>query len=255
MERETLMKLLESLSKNEVSVAEAADRLRHLPFAEMQFATVDHHRALRTGYPEVIFCQGKTPEQVVAIARKQIEHGETVFGTRASPAVMDAVAHGIPGVETNTIARCFWRKSRHWKKRTGVGGEVVVVSAGTADMPVAEEARCTVEVLGHPCTPVYDVGVAGIHRLFAHHDTLEKAAVLIVVAGMEGALPSVVTGLVPVPVIGVPTSVGYGANLGGLVPLLAMLNSCASGLCVVNVDNGFGAGFTAVRINTPRTSR
>jgi hypothetical protein len=249
MEREVLTELLEALSKNEISVAEATERLRHFPFAQMQFATVDHHRSLRTGFPEVIFCQGKSAEQVVAIAKKQIEHDETVFGTRASADVMDAVRREIPGIETNAGARCFWRKAPQWRLKEAIGGPIVVVSAGTADMPVAEEARCTIEILGHPCVSVYDVGVAGIHRLFAHHDTLEAASVLVVVAGMEGALPSVVAGLVSVPVIGVPTSVGYGAHLGGMVPLLAMLNSCASGLSVVNIDNGFGAGFTAVRIN------
>ncbi|MBD3314731.1 MAG: nickel pincer cofactor biosynthesis protein LarB [Chitinivibrionales bacterium] len=255
MERGTLVKLLEALSRQEISVEEATDRLRHFPSAEMPFATVDHHRSLRTGFPEVIFCQGKTPEHVVSIAKKQIEHDETVFGTRASGDILDAIRHEIPDIETNEIARCFWRKSSSWVEKTAIQGDIVVVSAGTADMPVAEEARCTIEILGHPCTAVYDVGVAGIHRLFAHHELLGRAAVLIVVAGMEGALPSVVTGLVSAPVIGVPTSVGYGSNLGGLVALLAMLNSCASGLSVVNIDNGFGAGFSAVRINSLHTQR
>jgi hypothetical protein len=155
----------------------------------------------------------------------------------------------IKGVEINETGRCFWKKSKHWKKRDNIKGTILIASAGTADLPVVEEARCTVEVLGHPCAMLSDVGVAGIHRLFAHQKELHDASVVIVVAGMEGALPSVVAGLVACPVIAVPTSVGYGSHLGGLVPLFAMLNSCASGLTVVNIDNGFGAGYAAVLMN------
>jgi hypothetical protein len=224
-------------------------KLSNLPFEDMGFARVDHHRALRKGYAEVIFCQNKTPQQVLAISKSLMAHGETVFGTRASKETLDLVKRKINGVEINATGRCFWKKSKHWKKKGAIKGAIVIASAGTADLPVVEEAKSTVEVLGHPCKILNDVGVAGIHRLFAHYQELHDASVIIVVAGMEGALASVVTGLVACPVIAVPTSVGYGSHLGGLVPLFAMLNSCASGLTVVNIDNGFGAGYAAVLMN------
>jgi hypothetical protein len=221
-----------------------------MPFHDLGFAKVDHHRALRVGSPEVIYCEGKTVAQVVDIVREQVAHDETVFGTRASADTISAVTGQFSGVEVNAAARCFWRKSSTWKKKENVKGTIVIASAGTSDAYAVEEARCTVEILGHPCALVQDVGVAGIHRLIAHRPQLQEASVIIVVAGMEGALPSVVAGLVSCPVIGVPTSVGYGAHLGGMVPLFAMLNSCASGLTVVNIDNGFGAAYAAVRMNT-----
>ena len=256
MEKAHLSTLLEQLYNRSLSVEEALVQLKDLPFKDLGFAKVDHHRALRTGYPEVIFCQSKTPEQVVAIARTQIEHGETVYGTRADEEVQQAVRSAIDGVEIDTLGRCFWKKSPHWKPREKVRGEIVVCAAGTADMKVLLEAQRTLEILGHPCKAVSDVGVAGIHRLFSYREVLQNASVIIAVAGMEGALPSVIAGYVSCPVIGVPTSVGYGSHLNGMVPLFAMLNSCSSGLTVVNIDNGFGAACAAASINecrgTPR---
>jgi pyridinium-3,5-biscarboxylic acid mononucleotide synthase len=247
MEKELLQKLLSQVAGRSLSVEAALDKLKHLPFEDLGFATVDHHRALRKGYPEVIFCQNKTPQQVVAIALSQVKHGETVFGTRADRKVLDAVSGGVAGVEIDETARCFWRKSKTWKKSASKGS-VVICSAGTADLPVVAEAARTAEILGVAPVMLKDVGVAGIHRLFSYKEILHKASVIIAIAGMEGALPSVIAGYVSCPVIGVPTSVGYGSHLGGMVPLFAMLNSCASGLTVVNIDNGFGAACAAVAI-------
>jgi len=250
MEQRTLSELLQALFERTIDVEEAMKRLSDMPFHDLGFAKVDHHRPLRTGYPEIIFCQGKSAAQVTAIAGEQIKHGETVFGTRASEEIIGAVERQFGDIEVNRTGRCFWKKSAAWTMKEDVKGTILIVSAGTADASVVEEARCTVDVLGHPCSTLQDVGVAGIHRLFAHREELLTASVIIVVAGMEGALPSVVAGLVRCPVIGVPTSVGYGAHLDGMVPLFAMLNSCAAGLTVVNIDNGFGAACAAVRINT-----
>jgi hypothetical protein len=249
MEHDSLREILTAVSGQSVSIEEAMKKLSNLPFEDMGFARIDHHRALRKGYAEVIFCQNKTPQQVAEISKNMIAHDETVFGTRASMETLDLLEKEIEGVELSRSGRCFWKKSKHWKKKDKVKGSILITSAGTADLPVVEEAQCTVEVLGHPCMVLNDVGVAGIHRLFAHKSELLEASVIIVVAGMEGALPSVVAGLVACPVIAVPTSVGYGSHLGGLVPLFAMLNSCASGLTVVNIDNGFGAGYAAALIN------
>jgi len=245
MDTEQLVELLKKVANHSVSVENAEQKLRELPFHDMGFAKIDHHRAMRTGYPEIIFCQNKSVEHIVKIAQAQIAYGETVFGTRAEPEVLEAVAAHCDTVEVNTLGRCFWSKAKTWKKKELSRGNIVIAAAGTADVPVAEEAKSTVEILGHSCTAVYDVGVAGIHRLLAHKDVLLKASVIITIAGMEGALPSVIAGLVSCPVIGVPTSVGYGSHMNGMVPLFAMLNSCASGLTVVNIDNGFGAGFAA----------
>lgn len=249
MEHESLREVLKAVSEKSTTIDAALKKLAGLPFEDMDFARVDHHRALRKGYAEVIFCQSKTARQVLEISKSLMAHGETVFGTRASKDTVDMVKKEIKGVEISEAGRCFWKKSKHWKRRDNVKGTIVIASAGTADLPVVEEAKCTVEVLGHPCRVINDVGVAGIHRLFAHKHELDTASVVIVVAGMEGALPSVVAGLVACPVIGVPTSVGYGSHLGGLVPMFAMLNSCASGMTVVNIDNGFGAGYAAVLMN------
>jgi NCAIR mutase (PurE)-related protein len=251
MEQKKLTELLESVYGRKTDVAEAVRQLSSLPFTDMGFAKIDHHRALRTGYPEVIFCQGKSTEQIVSIAGEQISHDETVFGTRASQEVIGSVKEKYPEIETNIPGRCFWKKSLSWKKKDNTRGLIVIASAGTSDSPVVEEAKCTLDILGHSSEKLQDVGVAGIHRLLAHGDLLMKASVIIVVAGMEGALPSVVAGLVSCPVIGVPTSIGYGAHLNGLTPMFAMLNSCASGLTVVNIDNGFGAACAAVRMNSP----
>jgi pyridinium-3,5-biscarboxylic acid mononucleotide synthase len=246
MENESVRRLLAAVAGGTMSVDEGMRLLRDLPFSDIGCAKIDHHRALRTGFPEVIFCQGKTSEQVVAIVQRQIEHGETVFGTRASEKTLHAVREQFPAVTVNEIGRCFYRSTRRRRRASKARRPIVIAAAGTADLPVAEEARCTVDVLGGSAVLLYDVGVAGIHRLLAHRDELDQAAVVVVIAGMEGALPSVVAGLVSCPVIGVPTSVGYGSHMGGLVPLFAMLNSCASGLTVVNIDNGFGAAYAAV---------
>jgi hypothetical protein len=251
MDAQSLTALLKSVRTGSVSINDALSKLRDLPFTDTGFAKIDHHRALRKGAPEVIFCQNKTPAQVCAIVKIQVARHETVLGTRADRDVLDAVRTEYPAVAINEAARCFWIKAKQWKPKPlrQVKGAIIIATAGTADTPVAEEARCTIELLGHPCKALYDVGVAGIHRLFASKAELDAASVVIAVAGMEGALPSVVAGLVRCPVIGVPTSVGYGSHLGGLVPLFAMLNSCASGLTVVNIDNGFGAGYAAVAMN------
>jgi NCAIR mutase (PurE)-related protein len=245
MEKPHLQKLLSRVANNSLSVNQAAEKLKHLPFEDLGFATVDHHRPLRKGYPEVLFCQNKTPRQVVAIVKAQINHGDTVFGTRADPAMLAAVKKAVPGIVADETGRCFWKKSGTWKKLAATG-RIVICSAGTADSPVVAETQRTVEILGHTPVMLKDVGIAGIHRLFSHRDVLHKASVVIAIAGMEGALPSVIAGYVSCPVIGVPTSVGYGSHLGGMVPLFAMLNSCASGLTVVNIDNGFGAACAAV---------
>ena len=241
--------LLEQLFNQQISIDDALTSLKDLPFQDLGFAKIDHHRSLRKGYPEVIFCQSKTPDQVVSIAKAQILHGETVFGTRATDTVLDEVKREIPDAVIDRLARCFWLKSVSWKPLSATRGTIVICAAGTADASVSLEAQRTVEILGHPCTVLSDVGVAGIHRLFAHRDILQEASVVIAVAGMEGALPSVIAGYVSCPVIGVPTSVGYGSHLNGMVPLFAMLNSCAAGLTVVNIDNGFGAACAAAAIN------
>jgi NCAIR mutase (PurE)-related protein len=249
MEKSHLQKLLSQVANHYLSVNHAIDKLKHLPFEDLGFATLDHHRPLRKGYPEVIFCQNKTPVQIVAIVKALVRHGDTVFGTRANPAVLAAVKKAVRGIAIDKQGRCFWKKSKTWKKQT-LSGTIVICSAGTADLPVVAEAQRTVEILGHTPVILKDVGVAGIHRLFSHREILHKASVVIAIAGMEGALPSVIAGYVSCPVIGVPTSVGYGSHLGGMVPLFAMLNSCASGLTVVNIDNGFGAACAAVAMVT-----
>jgi NCAIR mutase (PurE)-related protein len=249
MDNASLTALLGQLYDRSLSVDEAMAQLKDLPFRDLGFAKVDHHRSLRKGYPEVIFCQSKTPDQVVRIALAQCEQGETVFGTRANNDVLEAVRAAIPDVETDPLGRCFWKKSSSWKPREKVIGEIVICAAGTADLRVSSEAQRTLDVYGHSYRTLSDVGVAGIHRLFAHREVLEKASVILAVAGMEGALPSVIAGYVSCPVIAVPTSVGYGSHLGGMVPLFAMLNSCAAGLTVVNIDNGFGAACAAAAIN------
>ena len=225
---------------------DAVERLRHLPFEDLGFAKVDHHRALRQGMPEVIFAQGKTPRQVAEIFRRLAEHGGNVLATRATEEQYAAVAAKVDRAEYRPLARAIVLKRD--RKRYGKG-VIAVVSAGTSDIPVAEEAVVTAELMGNKVQHIYDVGVAGIHRLLAHRGALGQARVIVVCAGMEGALPSVVGGLVGVPVIAVPTSVGYGAAFEGLAALLGMMNSCASNVSVVNIDNGFGAGYVASLIN------
>jgi len=218
--------------------------LRDLPFRELGFATVDHHRALRCGFPEVIYCRGKTTAQIVAIAREILARDSDLLATRATPEIHKAIRKVERRATWHEAARCVTVGGRP----PGGRGYVLVISAGTADIPVAEEARVTAEAMGARVRTLYDVGVAGLHRLLAHRSLIMDARVLVVVAGMEGALPSVVGGLVRRPVIAVPTSVGYGANFEGLAPLLGMLNSCASGVTAVNIDNGFSAGYTAALI-------
>ena len=248
MAPEHLRELLEGVRSGRHSVEEALRRLETLPLEVLEGATVDHHRHLRTGIPEVIFCQGKTVEQILAIVRAMKERGGPILGTRAQEGVHRALQEA--GIEHRYFpqARLFWVETATHPPAQKVG-LVAVVAAGTADLPVAEEAALTLEFLGSQVERIYDVGVAGIHRLLHNLSTLRQARVVIVVAGMEGALPSVVSGLVAAPVIGVPTSIGYGVHFGGLAPLLTMLNTCAPGLAVVNVDNGFGAAAIAHKIN------
>ncbi len=250
MNAETLKKLFAQVRSGKLSPDEAVERLRHLPFEDLGFAKVDHHRALRQGMPEVIFAQGKTPQQVAEIFLRLAAHGSNVLATRATEEQYAAVAAAFPDhapqVEFRPLARAIVLQRD--RKRHGKG-VIVVVSAGTSDIPVAEEAVVTAEIMGNKVQHIYDVGVAGIHRLLAHREALAKARVIVVCAGMEGALPSVVGGLVGVPVIAVPTSVGYGAAFEGLAALLGMMNSCASNVSVVNIDNGFGAGYVASLIN------
>lgn len=245
MDAVRLKKLLSDVRDGHCSVEKALGDLRHLPFEDLGFAKVDHHRSIRCGFPEVIYCQGKQTDQVVTIARHRLAGGGNLLGTRATPEVAAAVAKAIPESRYNALARTFTVRRQPPEQRSGF---VAVVCAGTADMPVAEEARETCEIMDQPTRQFYDVGVAGIHRLLAHSVELCQARAVIVCAGMEGALPSVVGGLVACPVIAVPTSVGYGAHFGGLAPLLTMLNTCASGVSVVNIDNGFGAGYIAALI-------
>lgn len=242
-----LRRLLEEVREGRVSTEEALGRLKTLPFEELEFATVDTHRSLRQGFPEVIFGEGKTVAQIKAIIKSLLKHGENVLVTRADAKKGRGLKKAFPRGEYRRAARTFFVKS-HEVQKAG-NGTVLVICAGTSDVPVAEEAAVTAECMGNHVARVYDVGVAGIHRLLHKKHELMTANVLIAVAGMEGALPSVVAGLVSRPVIAVPTSIGYGANLGGVTTLLAMLNSCAAGISVVNIDNGFGAAYVASLIN------
>jgi hypothetical protein len=246
MHERELEKLLELVRAGELAPAKAAERLKHLPFEDLGFAKVDHHRALRVGMPEVIFGQGKTPIQLAQIFSKLAKHDGNVFATRADKKQFAAVKKKVRGVQYREEARAIVLTRD--KKKYGKG-IIAVVSAGTSDIPVAEEAVVTAEVMGNDVERLYDVGVAGIHRLLANRGVLARARVVIVCAGMEGALPSVVGGLVGVPVIAVPTSIGYGASFKGVAALLGMMNSCASNVSVVNIDNGFGAGYVASLIN------
>ncbi len=246
MNAHALRQLFDQVRKKRLSPDDAVERLRHLPFEDLGFAKLDHHRALRQGMPEVIFAQGKTPRQVAEIFTRLAAHGGNVLATRASEEQYEAVAASVPRAEYRSLPRAIVLQRDRKKRGKGV---IVVVSAGTSDIPVAEEAVVTAELMGNNVQHIYDVGVAGIHRLLAHRGALAKARVIVVCAGMEGALPSVVGGLVGVPVIAVPTSVGYGAAFEGLAALLGMMNSCASNVSVVNIDNGFGAGYVASLIN------
>ncbi len=246
MTPEQLRALLEAVRAGSLEVEQALQRLRHLPFEDLGFAKVDHHRALRQGMPEVVFAQGKTPEEVAGIAERLLEQSPNLLITRADPPAAERVARLCTEAEYFPRSRAL----RIWRDRAIRGkGKIAVVSAGTSDLPVAEEAQVTAEVMGNQVEGIHDVGVAGIHRLMSSRQRLAEARVIVVCAGMEGALPSVVGGMVGCPVIAVPTSVGYGASFRGLAALLAMLNSCASNVTVVNIDNGFGAGYVAALIN------
>ena len=250
MNASQLKTLLEQVATGQVPAADAerlvAAAMRERPFEDLGFARVDHHRALRQGFPEVVLGLGKTPAQVAAISREIVGRGSTLLVTRAPLETYEAVKALVPEAVYEATARLITLKQQDVAPGHG---RILVVAAGTSDMPVAEEAACTAELMGNEVGRLYDVGVAGLHRLLHERKTLAEARVLIVVAGMEGALPSVVSGLVSVPVIAVPTSIGYGASFGGIAALLGMLNSCASGVSVVNIDNGFGAANIASLIN------
>ncbi len=246
MEPDAIRKLFEQVKRGQLSPDEAVQKLKHLPFENLGFANVDHHRALRSGMAEVIFSPGKAPQHLASIFASVAKHGHNVLATRATQEQFRAVKRKLRRAEYDDSAHAIVLRQDatvHGK------GKIVVISAGTSDIPVASEALLTAELMGNDVEHVFDVGVAGLHRLLARRDLLAQARVLIVCAGMEGALPSVVGGLVGVPVIAVPTSIGYGASFQGLAALLGMLNSCASNVSVVNIDNGFGAGYVASLIN------
>jgi NCAIR mutase (PurE)-related protein len=246
MRRDRVKALLAEVASGQRTVDEALSQLDSAPVDDLGFATVDTHRALRQGYPEVVFGQGKTPAQVVAIAERLATGGDGFLVTRAEPAVQSALAARFPTAEVNALGRTVLLRAT--QPRAKGQHLVAVVTAGTSDLPVAEECAVTLDAMGHPVQRITDVGVAGIHRILARRETLADAAVVIVVAGMDGALPSVVGGLVRRPVIAVPTSIGYGSAFQGLAPLLTMLNSCAAGVTVCNIDNGFGGAVAAGRI-------
>ncbi len=246
MDKSYLTTLLKSVRAGRISIETALSRLRHLPFEDVTYAHIDHHRHLRHGMPEVIYCEGKTLEQIIGIAKRMLKAGSDILATRASEAVYRSVKKLDRRAVYHKASRTIEIRHREKKHTKGI---ILVLTAGTSDIPVAEEAAVTAEMLGSTVRTVYDVGVAGIHRVLSKRDLLDSARVIVVVAGMDGALPSVVGGLVDKPVIAVPTSVGYGAGFQGLAPLLTMLNSCASGVAVMNIDNGFGAGVLAHRIN------
>lgn len=245
MDPEYIRAILQEVQNGHMDIEQALKKLKTFPYDDLGFAKVDHCRHLRQGFPEVVYCAGKTPEQVVKILASLATTEQNILATRASKEIFEQVAKFFPQAIYHEQARLIVIKRKDVKAR----GCILVISAGTSDLPVAEEAALTAEIMGNKVERLYDVGVAGIHRLLVNQELLFKAKVIIVVAGMEGALASVVGGLVDKPVIAVPTSIGYGANLGGLAALLTMLNSCAAGVSVVNIDNGFGAGYMASLIN------
>lgn len=250
MDINNLRNVLQDFHASRLSLDEAVDKLKILPYEDLDFVKIDHHRMIRQGFPEVIFCQGKTAEQVATIMKSLSVHNQSVLATRATDAMYAAVKAVVPDAQYYEVAKIIFVK--HDNIEPDSERFVLVMTAGTSDIPVAEEAAVTAEIMGNRVERVYDVGVAGIHRLFAQQDMIQKANVLIVAAGMEGALVSVVGGMVAKPVIALPTSIGYGANFNGLAALLSMLNSCAAGVSVVNIDNGFGAGRLASIINKMR---
>ena len=247
MDSERLVQLLEEVREKKLSISQAVAQLRHMPYEDLGFAKIDHHRAIRQGFPEVILGEGKDPKDIAAIIRALRRHKNNILFTRVSSEKMTALKATVAGLRYHATARAAtWIAKPIATKGKGV---VLVVCAGTSDIPVAEEAILTATLMGNCVEKLFDVGVAGIHRLLENRPRLDQAAVVIVVAGMEGALPSVVAGMIDKPVIAVPTSIGYGASFIGLAALLGMLNSCAAGVTVVNIDNGFGAGFAASLIN------
>jgi hypothetical protein len=249
MDHQLLAEILQSVADGQLDVPDAITKLRHLSFEDIEFAHIDHHRSLRKGFPEVIFGQGKTADQVIGIMEKITQQENILLVTRIEPQKADAVITRFPDAVYHPDARMIvWML----KKPEVIGrGTILIISAGTSDIPVAKEAFLTAQAMGNRVETIFDVGVSGLHRLLSHREAIQKASVLIVVAGMEGALPSVVAGMISRPVIAVPTSVGYGVSLGGLTALFAMLNSCSSNVAVVNIDNGFGAGYVAAMINRP----
>ena len=249
MDKNLLLKILESIAQGRISAEDGAEKLQHMAYEDITYAHVDHHRSLRKGFPEVIFGEGKTADQIAGIMEKMMDQENIILVTRTSQQKADVVLARFPQAVYHADARMIVMELQP-VPLTG-RGLVLIISAGTSDIPVAQEAYLTARAMGNTVETIFDVGVAGIHRLLNHKTLIDQAAVLIVVAGMEGALPSVVAGMVDRPVIAVPTSIGYGVNLGGLTALFAMLNSCSSNVAVVNVDNGFGAGYMAAMINRP----
>lgn len=247
MDKDKLKQLLDLVASGKLSVEDAASKLSHLSFEDIEYAHIDHHRSLRKGFPEVIYGQGKTAEQISGIMEKMAPHEDIILVTRIDEQKAKHVIACFPDAVFHQSAQMIVLKNKPIQKHGK--GKILVLSAGTSDIPVAREAFLTADAMGNEVESVFDVGVAGIHRLFNHKDLIDQASVLIVVAGMEGALPSVVAGMVSKPVIAVPTSIGYGVSFGGLTALFAMLNSCSSNVAVVNIDNGFGAGYIASMIN------
>ncbi|RJP80511.1 MAG: nickel pincer cofactor biosynthesis protein LarB [Desulfobacteraceae bacterium] len=247
MNIESLRQILEQVASGKSAVDHALEKLKHIPFQDIDFAHIDHHRSMRKGFPEVIFGQGKTADQIIGILKQMVDHEKIVLVTRVETDKAEIILKQFPDCTYHDDARMVVYAAS--EPVINGRGSILVLSAGTSDIPVAREAFLTAKYMGNPVETIFDVGVAGIHRLFHYHEKIKNAAVLIVVAGMEGALPSVVAGLVERPVIAVPTSIGYGASFGGVTALLGMLNSCSSNVAVVNIDNGFGAGYMASTIN------
>jgi NCAIR mutase (PurE)-related protein len=248
MYKEKIEQLLLAVKNQQMAVEEALQYLQNLPYEDLGFANLDHHRTLRKGFPEVVFCQNKQTEQASKIICRLAQEND-VLATRATREIFERVRETMPHAEYNELAATITVQHHERERKPVTDKKILVITAGTSDIPVAEEAGVTAETIGHPVERLYDVGVAGIHRLFNNKEKINAANVLIVVAGMDGALPSVVGGLVDKPVIAVPTSVGYGASFQGIAPLLTMLNACAPGVAVMNIDNGFGAGYFATLIN------
>lgn len=248
MDAESIRKILESISRGDLTIDHALEKLKRLPFEDLSYACVDHHRTLRKGFPEVIFGEGKAVDQILGVVAAMVRQKDTVMITRVSPEKARTIVEKYPEGEYHALARMIVLAGKPIKPAPK--GLIMIICAGTSDIPIAEEAFLTARTMGHRVERLYDVGVSGMHRLIQHDQLWREASVFIVVAGMEGALPSVVGGLVDKPVIAVPTSVGYGASFGGIAALLGMLNSCASNVSVVNIDNGFGAGYVAALINS-----